>query len=168
MTLKTILVPTDFSEPSAAALAYARQLADAFRSSIHLLHVWRDPALQPWAVEGYSASLAAMRDELKLQAQRHVEEALPAAYRRKYRARLVVASGEPFSRIVDYAKRNRVDLIVMGTHGRGAIARAILGSVTERVVRLAPCAVLAVRDQDATPRRKARATRTRRRPVGRG
>ena len=165
MPFRTILVPTDFSEPSAAALAYAKQLADAFRSSIHLLHVTMDPASQPWAEEGYPASLSAMREQLKLQAQRNLAEALPAADRKKYRARLVVVAGSPFSRIVDYAKRNAVDLIVIGTHGRGALARAMLGSVTERVVRLAPCPVLAVRTQDDKSRGGRRTPRATRRPA---
>jgi nucleotide-binding universal stress UspA family protein len=145
MNIKTVLVPTDFSEPSAAALAYARQLAAAFKASIHVLHVIPDPAAQPWAGEAYAGSLPEMVAELKSQAQRHLHDALPAADRKKYRARQVVAVGVPFTRIIEYAKNNAVDLIVMGTHGRGALARAILGSVTERVVRFAPCPVLAVR-----------------------
>ena len=160
MAIKTILVPTDFSEPSAAALTYAKQLADAFRSSIHLLYVTQDPAAQSWAEEGYPASLSEMLGQLKLQAHRNLAQALPTADRKKYRAKLVVAVGVPFSRILEYAKRNSVDLIVMGTHGRGALARAILGSVTERVVRFAPCPVLAVRAQE-------RQSRGRRRPGSR-
>jgi nucleotide-binding universal stress UspA family protein len=145
MTIKTLLVPTDFSEPSAAALAYARDLADALGASIHVLHVIPDPAAQPWAEEAYAGSLPAIRAELQSQAQRGLAEAVPAADRKKYRARLVVAVGVPFTRIIEYATENAIDLIVMGTHGRGALAHAILGSVAERVVRLAPCPVLTVR-----------------------
>jgi nucleotide-binding universal stress UspA family protein len=69
MTIKTILVPLDFSEPSASALAYAKSLADALRASIHLLHVTQDPAAQPWAPEAYSASLEELLEALKAQAQ---------------------------------------------------------------------------------------------------
>ena len=160
MTIKTILVPTDFSEPSAAALAYAKQLAGPFRSSIHLLHVTTDPGAQPWAAEGPPATLSKVLEELKLQAHRHLAQALSAADRTKYRAKLVVAVGSPFNRIVDYAKKNSVDLIVMGTHGQGALARAILGSVTDRVVRFAPCPVLAVRTQEAgTPAKRRHPSR---------
>jgi nucleotide-binding universal stress UspA family protein len=145
MTIKTLLVPTDFSEPSAAALAYARELAGALNASMHVLHVIPDPAAQPWAEEAYAGSLPEIVGELKSQAQRSLNEAIPASDRKKYRARLVVAVGSPFTRIIEYAKNNAVDMIVMGTHGRGALAHAILGSVTERVVRFAPCPVLAVR-----------------------
>jgi nucleotide-binding universal stress UspA family protein len=145
MNIKTILVPTDFSEPAAAALAYARELAGAFGASIHVLHVIPDPTAQPWAAEAYAGSLPGLVTELKSQAQRDLHGMVPPSDRKKYRARLVVAVGAPFTRIIEYAKTNAVDLIVMGTHGRGALARAIVGSVTERIVRFAPCPVLAVR-----------------------
>jgi nucleotide-binding universal stress UspA family protein len=160
MNIKTVLVPTDFSEPSEAALAYARQLAGAFKASIHVLHVISDPAAQQWAAEAYAGSLSEMVTELKSQAQRNLHDALPASDRKKYRATVVVAVGVPFTRIIEYAKKNAVDLIVMGTHGRGALAHAILGSVTERVVRFAPCPVLAVR----VPADKRRPGRRRRAP----
>jgi nucleotide-binding universal stress UspA family protein len=156
LTIKTILVPTDFSEPSAAALAYAKQLADAFRSSIHLLYVTQNLTEQSWAAEGHPRALAEILGQLKLQAQRNLAQALTASDRKKYRAKLVVEVGVPFSRILQYAKRHSVDLIVIGTHGRGAVARAIVGSVTERVVRFAPCPVLAVREQDGRSRSRRR------------
>jgi nucleotide-binding universal stress UspA family protein len=144
MTPKTILVPTDFSEPSDAALAYAKELADAFDASIHLLTVVEDPLSQPWALESYGTSLADALEDFKANARGYLELALPDADRRKYKAELVVAVGLPFNQILNYAKSHPVDLIVMGTHGRGAFAHTILGGV-ERVVRFAPCPVLTVR-----------------------
>lgn len=145
MTLKTILVPTDFSEPSTAALDYAKQLAEAFNASIHLLHVVQDPLRQPWAVENYGISPLDVLADITAQAKKDLEEALPEPEQKKYKAQLVTPVGSPFGEIVDYANKNNVDVIVMGTHGRGTLAHAILGSVTERVVRFAPCPVLAVR-----------------------
>ena len=144
MTIKTILVPTDFSEPSTTALAYAKALAHTLRASIHLLHVTQDPTAQLWAVEAEPASLSEIFADLKTQARRRLRAALSAPEQKKYRSEVTVAVGAPFSQIIDYATKNQIDLIVMGTHGRGAIAHAILGSVTERVVRFAPCAVLSV------------------------
>ena len=144
MAIKTILVPTDFSEPSTAALAYAKELANALRASIHLLHVTQDLTAQAWAGEAYPASLSEILDDLQRQAKKQLASALPASERKKYRSALVVAAGVPFTQIIEYATKNQIDLIVMGTHGRGAVAHAILGSVTERVVRFAPCAVLSV------------------------
>jgi nucleotide-binding universal stress UspA family protein len=61
-----------------------------------------------------------------------------------------VAYGRPFAEIISFAREKQVDLIVMGTHGRGAIAHVLLGSTTEKVVRKAPCAVLTVRTADQT------------------
>jgi nucleotide-binding universal stress UspA family protein len=145
MTPKTILVPTDFSEPSDAALAYAKELADAFDASIHLLTVVEDPLSQPWALESYGPSLADVLEDFKTNARKSLEQALPDADRTKYKAELALAVGSPFHQILNYAKNHPVDLIVMGTHGRGAFAHAILGSVAERVVRFAPCPVLTVR-----------------------
>jgi len=144
MTIKTILVPTDFSEPSALALDYGKQLAQAFSASIHLLHVVQDPMTQAWAVE-YGALPPDLLKNLQDRARTDLEKALPAPDRTAYGAQLVTAVGSPFSEIVNYAKAHGVDLIVMGTHGRGVIAHAVLGSVAERVVRLAPCPVLTVR-----------------------
>ena len=93
-----------------------------------------------------------MLGQLKVQARKSLAQALPTSDRKKYRSELVVAVGAPFTRIIEYAKRNQVDLIVMGRTGRGALAHAILGSVTERVVRFAPCPVLAVRVQGGKKR----------------
>ena len=150
MTLKTILVPTDFSKSSTEALDYAKQLADAFDASIHLLHVVQDPARQPWILETYGISPLDVLADIMAQAQKDLEHALPEAERKTYNAELKTAVGSPFGEIMNYAKQHNVDLIVMGTHGRGALAHALLGSVTERVVRFAPCPVLTVRTDVAT------------------
>ncbi len=63
----------------------------------------------------------------------------------------VIAVGRPFSEITRYAETHRIDLIIMGTHGRGAIEHMLLGSVAEKVVRKAPCPVLTVREPPASP-----------------
>jgi nucleotide-binding universal stress UspA family protein len=145
MTIKTILVPTDFSEPSVLALASAKELARALKASIHLLHVVQDPLSQAWALESYGSVPADLLPRLEAAAQKDLAKALPESEQATFRAALVTEVGSPFSKIVDYAKTHHVDLIVMGTHGRGVIAHALLGSVAERVVRLAPCPVMTVR-----------------------
>lgn len=145
MTIKTILVPTDFSEPSALALQAAKDLAVAFNASVHLLHVVQDPLSQAWALESYGAMPADLLKDLEAIARKDLEKALPEADRAACKATLATVVGSPFGQIVDYAKKHDVDLIAMGTHGRGALAHAILGSVAERVVRMAPCPVLTVR-----------------------
>jgi nucleotide-binding universal stress UspA family protein len=145
MLPKIILVPTDFSHPSNDALAYAKGLAETFSASIHLLHVVENPLSQPWALEAYAIPLDEVLADFKARGQKELEETMPQADRKKYHAELVIGVGSPFSEILDYAKAHHVDLIVMGTRGRGAVAHVILGSVAERVVRYAPCPVLTVR-----------------------
>ena len=143
IALKKILVPTDFSECSDAAVRYARALADAFGASLHLLHVVQDPYTQPWAAEAFAAPLGEMLAEWQQQAAAR----LTAVLTEKEKGHAVVATvvGSPFQEIVRYAADQRVDLIVIGTHGRGAIGHMLLGSVAEKVVRKAPCPVLTVR-----------------------
>lgn len=144
--LKTILVPTDFSEPSQKALAYARALAGLFEGSLHVLHVVEQPFVHGWTVEGYVAALPDFREELLRRAHEEMERLFAGDDERKtLRVELVGRAGNPFAEIVRYAKEKEIDLIVMGTHGRGRMAQLLLGSVAEKVVRAAPCPVLTVR-----------------------
>jgi nucleotide-binding universal stress UspA family protein len=130
-----ILVPTDFSAPSEAALAYGRKMADQFNAALHLLHIAENPFLR--AVSGD-------RRSLEEAPARWLEDRLREADRRRGAVAIVEQSDEPGSEILQYAKSNNIDLIVMGTHGRTGLARAALGSVAETVVRAAPCPVLTV------------------------
>jgi nucleotide-binding universal stress UspA family protein len=143
ISLKTILVPTDFSECSEAALKYARAMAASFGASLHLLHVVQDPYTQPWAAEAFPAPLGDMLEQWETQARARLGEAVPDAERGAVTTATRV--GSPFYEIIRYAEEQKVDLIVIGTHGRGPIGHMLLGSVTEKVVRKAPCPVLTVR-----------------------
>lgn len=137
IVLKQILVATDFSEASAAAMDYGRALARTFGASLHLLHVAENPFLRPTAVDPYALREATLR---RL-AGRLTEDDKGAL-----RATAVLdTSDEPADAIVTYAGAHGIDLIVMGTHGRGTVAQILVGSVAEKVVRTAPCPVLTVR-----------------------
>ncbi|MFN8061944.1 MAG: universal stress protein [Vicinamibacterales bacterium] len=147
ITLKNVLVPTDFSEPSAVALKYGLALAEAFGARLHLLHAVEDPFTYPWAAEAYvnpDEIVARHRQEASAEMRKLVTD----EQRTKYDVQFVVDIARPFLSVVDYAKKHDVDLIVMGTHGRGAIAHLLIGSVAENVVRKAPCPVLTVRSQE--------------------
>ena len=144
IALNRILVPTDFSEPSAAAVKYGRALAEAFDASLHLLHVLEDPFIYAPTSEGYLPPPHYF-EEVDRAARERLSELLSAADREKFDAQLVTKKGSPFVEIIRYAKAHDIDLIVMGTHGRGPIAHMLLGSVAENVVRKAPCPVLTVR-----------------------
>ena len=146
IALNNILVATDFSEPSDAALTYGRALAGNFKATLHVLHVVSNVSSVVYGAEAYAVSMPEFQQEIENSARRQLDELLvdndlhPLPTRR-----VVIASSAPAAAIVDYAGRERIDLIVTGTHGRGAVAHLLMGSVAERIVRTAPCPVLTVR-----------------------
>ena len=149
--LAKILVPFDFSEQAVHALSYAKALADRFGSSLDLLYVVSDPYL-PNAILPINPDLplvfqlpAGFVEGLVKDAERRLGDAVSPADRAKYRITSSVAVGDPRQEILQRATADKADLIVMGTHGRKGASHLILGSVAERVVRAAPCAVLTVR-----------------------
>lgn len=145
IALKTVLVPVDFSDTSDVALRYGREMAKAFGATLHVLHVVQEPYSQPWAVEAYGFSLAALQEEWIKDAKTRIEQMVTDEDRKAIGAAAVTMLGHPVTEILRFAADNKVDLIVMGTHGRGPLGHMIMGSVAERVVRRAPCPVLTVR-----------------------
>ena len=147
-TISTIVVATDFSEASDSALAYAKSLASAFNATIHVVHVLEDLAAHAWTTEVYVAALPGVHEEMEKQARERLDACLSPQEREQFRAQLTLRTGSAFVEIVRHAREIKADLLVMGTHGRGAIAHMLLGSVAERVVRKAPCPVLTVRQPE--------------------
>jgi universal stress protein A len=145
-TLKSVLVPTDFSDASGSALTCGKAMAGAFGASLHLVHVMEDLLAHAWAAEVYVASMPQLRDEIEKESRLRLAAMLTDEERQKYRVETALLAGNPFLEIIRYAKANDIGLIVMGTHGRGAIAHMLLGSVAEKVVRKSPCPVLTVRE----------------------
>jgi nucleotide-binding universal stress UspA family protein len=141
-----ILVPTDFSPPSDAALDYARILAAKFGSSLQILHVIDDPtASSEFVPDGFAPSTENIRTALLEQARQRVEQQMTFVDRSRYHAYTDAVLGLPAQTIVDYADATGTGLIVMGTHGRTGLAHLLMGSVAEQVVRTARCPVLTVR-----------------------
>jgi nucleotide-binding universal stress UspA family protein len=146
ITVKNVLVATDFSEPSDAALLYGRELAVRFGAVLHVLHVAQNIYINGFGAENYTAVVPELQEQVEENARRQLHEMLVDTDRSGPRSiPVVLTSSSPAMTIVDYAKARDIDLIVMGTHGRGALAHLVMGSVAERVVRLAPCPVLTVR-----------------------
>jgi nucleotide-binding universal stress UspA family protein len=143
ITLKTILVPSDFSKCSDAAIRYGLELAHRFDARLHLLHVVQDPMLQPWAAEGFSAPLFDAVEQWQHDARLRLAALVPAAD--ACRVTIAAPVAWPSVEILRYAEAHDVDLIVMGTHGRGGVTHVLLGSIAEQIVRGAPCPVLTVR-----------------------
>lgn len=144
IVLKNILVATDFSEPSANALAYGRDLARSYSATLHVLHVTEDVMMRYSPEVGFA--VPDLQKDLEKAARRELDVLITADDLRTLKVvpALETASSAAVG-INAYAKAQEIDLIIVGTHGRGAMKHLIMGSVAERVVRTAPCPVLAVR-----------------------
>ncbi len=142
MKIRRILYPTDFSENAAAAWPYALQMAEQLGAEVLLLHVAPGPYPAPetfLTAEQWREVFAAQRKEAEAQLKTLASTAP------EVRAQILVTRGVPFLEIVRVAAERKADLIVMGTHGRTGLAHALMGSVAEKVVRMAACPVLTVR-----------------------
>ena len=147
LPLQKILVPTDFSDTASEALKYSADLANRYDAEVTLLHVYPLPGLA--YSEGFVApSPEAMESAIELinRAMKQSLERAREAGVQKLASQSI--SGHPFPVIVQTARDGDYDLIVMGTHGRTGLRHALLGSVTEKVVRKAHCPVLTVRTPD--------------------
>ena len=146
MTLKRILLPTDFSDTAQHALGYAREMAERFGAEVHVLYVVPDPTPQDWAVGATALVVPDLLDQWRAAA----EQRLGAIALDGVDTLRAIRVGHAFVEIVRYATDNAIDMIVMGTHGRGPVKHLLLGSVAEKVVRKAPCPVLTVRQPGHT------------------
>ncbi|MGE3537233.1 MAG: universal stress protein [Candidatus Tectimicrobiota bacterium] len=157
-----VLAAVDFSPHATEALRYAAGIAERFASSLIVLHVIpretsaqalaqrlghrHVPLFSAWspppdvAPEVAEEVVVDLREQAYTALQRFVSAALPSRP-----AELRVVIGQPFERIIETAVREQVALIILGTHGRTGLAHTMMGSVAERVVRLAPCPVLTVK-----------------------
>ena len=152
IAVKHILLPTDFSETSKAAAIYAVALARAFNSRLHLLHVEDRHDLKidverELVVEKYLRQTGPATVPQNV-ARKLLGEVLTEQEDNDLHAQYVLRAsgrGGPYVEIVRYAKEHNIDLIIMGTRGRGLVAHLLMGSVAEQVVRNAPCPVLTVR-----------------------
>jgi nucleotide-binding universal stress UspA family protein len=144
-----ILAPIDFTPHSADAVHRAIDLADRYDAELILLYVY-EPADYPLP-EGYVVYTPEQLERMTTEIQKRLEatrQGAEAAGARHVSARLL--QGSPAQSIIDLARDERFDLIVMGTHGRTGVGRWVLGSVAEKVVRGAPCPVLTVKSASAS------------------
>ena len=149
VVLKNILVTTDFSEPSAVALAYGRDLARSYNARLHVLHVVEDVTVRYGPEMGFA--MPDVQVNLETAARRTLTALITDDDRKTIDVVPVVRTGIAVAGgIIDYARveANAIDLIIVGTHGRGIVTHLLMGSVAERVVRTAPCPVLTVRSRE--------------------
>jgi nucleotide-binding universal stress UspA family protein len=163
MAFTRILAPTDFSAPAQHALRYAFEEAMLHQASVTLVHVLTHhtgtdvfyvggapeaPTVFDPALGGRFPSLQAspprvVRQDHGEEAFQHLRDSVPASFSGRWEVE--VTTGDPAEAIVRMAQAYKADLIVMGTHGRTGLPHVLLGSIAEKVVRLAPCPVLTIR-----------------------
>lgn len=140
LTIKKVLFAADFSEPARSRLAYARSIAGRVGAELHVFHADVLHGEQTAPTAGPAESIVA---ELKRMAEAAAEErGQPEAVPVRYAVERNITAAPA---ILEYAEKEDVDLIVLGTHGRRGVQRLVLGSVAEEVVRFAKCPVLTVR-----------------------
>lgn len=147
VTYKNILFSTDFSENAQAALPFAIDLTKKYEARLHVLHVYQEPShVAEFEISSNLkmdwirvAHLMGTEMEKKLNALcEKVARELGACQAKLFR-------GRPHSEIIRYARENKIDLIVMSSHGLSGLEHALFGSTTERVLRESPCHVLVIR-----------------------
>ena len=143
--LKTLLVPTDFSQNSTRAVQYAKTLSQIFHSKVILLHVII-PVAAPDLVYGpmaWDEGKAIQASKKRL--EKCVEE---AKFEKSIPVQTLVKMGHPTQVITELSKSLKVDMLIISTHGHTGLKHLLLGSVVERVIRHAPCPVLVVREKE--------------------
>lgn len=139
ITIKKIICPIDFSGLSRKALQYANEFARLSNGEVFLVGVVEnDPTIN------YSHGLETERAETQKKLETLVDEEQMAGVVADY----AIYEGFPEESILDYAKRQEADIIIMGSHGRRGLKRMILGSVAEQIVRRSPCPVLVVKENE--------------------
>jgi nucleotide-binding universal stress UspA family protein len=145
-TIRQILVPTDFSPAAEAAWRYALKLAEKFDSRVCLLHVIAPPpyAADPLGTKAFMLRLADLSGTMEKDGRKALEAIVDRLHRPDLAVSIETATGTPALEILRVAARKKADLIVIGTHGRGAFSRALLGSVADKVLHATTIPVLAV------------------------
>ncbi len=142
LPIKNILVPLDFSKHSEQALKYAKEIAIPLKATIHLLHV-----LEPLSTYGSweGAPMTDLVGRAFEQAEQKLQGIAAILIDEGFAVKIKVMESHPDLAINGYAEQFSIDIIAMGTHGRRGLEYLLFGSTTEKVLRTAPCSVLAVR-----------------------
>ena len=142
--LKKVLVPTDFSDSARHAFSYGVSFAKEYNAGLVLLHVVENLTVG-YASDLFPVPMAEVFQEISGYAKTELSKLAEDARQKGVTVSELVVQGKPSAEIIRYAAENDVDMIVLGTHGKGMLDQALFGSTTERVVRRAPCPVLTVR-----------------------
>ena len=154
--IRNILVPTDFSAGSRDALNCARELAAALSARLHVLHVVEQTVAPNVYAELYVPPPSEYFEKLEAAAVARLEAWVPADDKVPFRVSFTVGLGAAAEEILRRIDGDpKIDLVVMATHGRHGVARLVLGSVAEQVVRAARCPVVTVKQGAGRPAARA-------------
>ena len=142
--LKKLLVPTDFSESARHALTYGTSFAREYGAELTLLHVVENLTVG-YASDLFPVPMAEVFQEISGYAKAELSKLAKVAREKDVAVVEQVVQGKPSAEIIRFAQEQKIDMIVLGTHGKGMLDQALFGSTTERVVRRSPCPVLTVR-----------------------
>ena len=140
--IKNILFPVDFTEASERVASYARLFAEKFEARLYVVFIVEDIMRYAGFYVPHTA-LEKLEKELLEGAQKRMEDFV-SEYLSGLEVEPLVLTGEVAAKICEVAREKGIDLIIMGTHGRKGLERALFGSVAEKVVKTAPCPVLTV------------------------
>ena len=143
INLKRILVPTDFSESARHALLYGTSFAREYKGELILVHVVENLTVG-YASDLFPVPMAEVFDEISGYAKAELAKLGAEVKEKGITVRELVVQGKPSAEIVRVAREETADMIVLGTHGKGMLDKALFGSTAERVIRRAPCPVLTV------------------------
>jgi nucleotide-binding universal stress UspA family protein len=161
MRIRRILVPTDFSDASLAAWRYAQDLARTFKARIHVLHVIAPPYLyEVWTADRMPRSVSEFLAHAKPAAGKQLSRMVQKTGALARRVTTEVTTGSTVEDILKTIKAHRIDVVVMGTHGRTLVGQLLLGRTAERVVGHSPVPVITVHGRKAASARPGRRRRT--------
>jgi nucleotide-binding universal stress UspA family protein len=144
MQVNNILVPVDFSNYSGKALAYASEIAQSYKAQLQVLHIIEETMHPAFSVTGKSSIfdlVPGIKDDSRKRAEKMIKEFVPD----KVKSKVFIQGGRAASDIIKFANENSTDLIVIATHGLTGLEHMLMGSVTEKVVRMAHCPVFTVK-----------------------
>ena len=147
IALRKILVPIDFSDYSKKALHYAVPFARQFNATIYLLYVV-EPTIYPADFSFGQIGMPNVDNELRTKGEQELQELITNEIKGAVPSEAFVKVGLPFVEVVSFAKDEKIELIIVATHGHSGVEHVLFGSTAEKIVRKAPCPVLVVRSDE--------------------
>lgn len=144
-TIKKVLVPIDFSDYSKSALKYAVNFAKSFNAEIILVYVV-EPVIYPPDFSMGQIAMPSINTEWDDRAKDELQKLAKSEINEIANVKTIIKTGKPFVEIIETAKEENIDLIIIATHGHSGVEHILFGSTAEKVVRKAPCPVLTLRE----------------------